>query len=156
VRAKKTSRAFNSTAKPTVGRRTPARKRDQIRKYAELYGLNYSEAEERLLDRGLAAESDLASVSPEVEALFFGRLDDDGAPPVEPGRRGSLFATWDDLESEWQEWRDRIEPPHDSWWAFWRVDKSLSADEAQRRAEAARDARVTPKAGLAGFRSPKR
>jgi hypothetical protein len=141
---------FNSAAKEVISRRTPAKKRDRIRKYAEAHGLTYSAAEERLLDRGLSAERQTAKdvlgdqLPPEANALFFG--DQDGAP-AEPGRKGSPFATWDELVAAWDHWRGQTKPPHKSWWAHWSVDHSLSAKQANARADAARSARVTDKTG---------
>ena len=141
---------MNSQAKAQVSRRTKARKRDRIREYADLHGLTYSAAEERLLDRGLSAERATAQeilgspAPPEVNALFWG--DQDGVH-AEPGRKGSPFATWDDLVASWDHWRVETKPPHTSWWAHWRVDHSLSAKQANARAGAARAARISDKTG---------
>jgi hypothetical protein len=131
-----------SQAKESISRRIAPEKRARIREYAERNRLSYSAAEEQLLDSGLAVDDPpLLRVSPEVETLFFGRSGSDEAP------LGEAFTSEEELEREWQRWRERIEPPHTSWWAFWRVDKGLSAQEAGSRAEAARNARVTPQTG---------
>jgi hypothetical protein len=140
----------NSQAKERVSRRTKPQKRDRIRKYAELHGLTYSAAEERLLDHGLSAERETAkdilgpTLPDEANALFWG--DQDGAP-AEPGHKGSPFGSWDDLVAAWDHWRVETKPPHTSWWAYWRIDHSLSAKQANARAEAARAARVTDQTG---------
>jgi hypothetical protein len=73
---------------------------------------------------------------PEVSALFFGPSHDD-----------SPFATYGDLERAWKRVRKRLEAPYTSWWAFWRVDEGLTAEEADARAVAARTARVTASTG---------
>jgi hypothetical protein len=137
----------NSNAKTAISRRTKPQKRARIRKYAEQNGLSYSAAEERLLDQGLSAELGLELAPVEVTALFFGRAGSDHAAIAIPGHRGSRFGDWDELEREWHRWRTRMEGPFTSWWAHFYVDKGLSAEDAERRAVAARAKRVTEKTG---------
>jgi hypothetical protein len=136
-----------SVAKTPISRRTKPAKRARIRRYAEQHGLTYSAAEERLLDHGLSAEVELEPAPTEVTALFFGRAGSERTPLAVPGRDGSPFAGWDELEREWHRWRTRMEGPPTSWWAHWYVDKGLSAEDADRRAATARAKRVTEKTG---------
>src|SRR4051794_24512867 len=110
-----------SDAKVPVSRRVKPEKRARIRRYAEEHGLTYSAAEEQLLDSGLDAESGLEIAPVEVHTLFFGRTRPERAPIAVPGRDGSPFGDWDELESEWQRWRSRLGGPYTSWWAYWYI-----------------------------------
>jgi hypothetical protein len=85
----------------------------------------------------------------EVTELFFGSVTDldDGDLPPEPGQPGSVFATEDQRKDRWAHWRERVEPPHDPWYAYQRIDVGLSPKEAHRRAEEARAALVTEETG---------
>jgi hypothetical protein len=61
-----------SVAKTPISRRTKPAKRAQIRRYAEQHGLNYSQAEERLLDQGLSAEVGLERAETKARAAQVG------------------------------------------------------------------------------------
>jgi hypothetical protein len=111
----------NSSAKTAVSRRIKPQKHARIRNYTDQHGLNYSQAEERLLDRGLEVEHSLELAGTEVQALFFGRVDE--APLATPAAEGSPFADWDELEREWRRWRTRMTGPFTSWWAYWYLDQ---------------------------------